>query len=93
MVVIEQPDPRKRRRTIEPMTELPLLAAKKPRSSPSRHTKSNQNIGLDRPDRTSIYCSFKPQCRSHFVGKRGRATEDEEPTEHTRKSLRLQENR
>ena len=93
MVVIEQPNPRKRRRTIEPMTELPLPAAKKSRSSLSRHTKPNQNVGLDRPDRTSIYCSFKPQCRSHFVGKRGRATEDEEPTEHTRKSPRLQENR
>jgi hypothetical protein len=94
MVVIEErSNPRKRRRTIEPVTKLRLPAAKKSRSSLNLHTKSNQNVGLGQPDRTSIYHSFIPQCRSYYVGKWGRTAEDEEPPERTRKSPRLQENR
>jgi hypothetical protein len=87
MVVIECPNSRKRRRTIEPMGKLQLPAAKKSRSSRSNYIKPNQ------PDRTSIYSSSQHGDRSHYVGKRGRATEDEEPTKHTHKSPRLQENR
>jgi hypothetical protein len=59
MVVIERPNPRKRRRTIEPTIELPLPAAKKSRSSLSSHIKPDQNVGLDRPDRTKHLLFFQ----------------------------------
>jgi hypothetical protein len=59
MAVIERSNPLKRRRKIEPGTELQSHTAKKSRSSLSRHTKPNQKVGLDQPDGMSSYCYFK----------------------------------
>lgn len=92
MAVIERSNALKRRRKIEPGTELLSHTAKKSRSSLSRHTKPNQDVGLDQPDGMSSYCYFKNQGRSHDIDKCGHATEDEESAEKSRKSLRLQEN-
>ena len=93
MAVIERSNPLKRRQKIEPGAELQSHTTKKQKSSLSRHIKPNQKVGLDQPDGMSSYYYFKNQGRSQDIDKWGRATENEESTKKSRKSLRLQENR